>query len=191
MFDIAFPRNNEAAFLEMAEELNTKEIYFIYSSKDFLERNKKKIIQSKVKVSFGIIADVKDILKAKRLCSFVITPSSENDQHTLEKLKPSLIFDLEKSEKMDKTHFRLSGLNQVLCKLSFKNNITVGLSFSSLLHTSKVKRKVILGRMIQNLRFTKKYKVNISFYSFAKTPFELRSFKDLSALQRVLRNRKL
>ena len=45
MFDIAFPRNNEAAFLEMAEELNTKEIYFIYSSKDFLERNKKKILE--------------------------------------------------------------------------------------------------------------------------------------------------
>ena len=191
MPDIAFPNKNEEKFINLAERLNTKEIYFIYNyQKDISQqKNKLKELQktTKIKLKFGLLAKQQEIIRAKKISSFVIIESSGKDQHTLEKLSPNLIFNFEKSEKKDKPHYRLSGLNQVLCKLAAKNKITIGFSFSELLNSSPQKRQVILGRMIQNLKFCKKYNSSILLASFAKKPFELRSLKNLKSLERLLR----
>ena len=188
MPDIIFPNKNEKEFLEIAEKLNKKELYLIYPYKKNIQ-NYKKIIDSlkqttKIKLKLGLISTPNTITKAKNACDFVIVESSEQNQHVLEKQKPNLIFDLEQTGRKDRMHYRSSGMNQVLCKIAVKNKITIAFSFSTLLNSPKQKRIQILGRMMQNIRFCKKYKVNALFASFAKTPFEMRT--NLEALYSVL-----
>jgi len=186
--DICFPKKNQEKFVSIAEKLNKKELYFVHPYQkniSKLKSNLKKLQKTtKIKLGLGLIASSKKIIKAKKLSDFVITESGFKDQHTLEKLKPSLIFNLESSSRKDKPHYRYSGLNQVLCKLAAKNNITIGFSFSELLNSKK--RHILLGRIIQNLRFCKKYNCKVLFGSFAKNPFELRSDKQLQSLNRLL-----
>lgn len=86
--------------------------------------------------------------------------------------------------KNDKMHFRNSGLNQVLCKIAKKNNIAIGISFSRILNSKK--RSKDFGRIIQNIKFCKKYKVKLVLATFAKNKWELRTSKDLLALGQLL-----
>ena len=181
--EIVFPNNNEKAFISLAERLGVKEMVLVYPFEQFA---KKELPKGKVILKLGIVAKQQDILEAKKLSRFVIVESGEKDQYTLEKMRPHLMFNFEKSSKKDKTHYRISGLNQVLCKLAASNNITVGFSFSELLHASPRERKVLLGRMMQNMRFCKKYKVKTLFASFAKKPFEMRNERDLKALASLM-----
>ncbi len=186
--DICFPKKNQEKFVSIAEKLNKKEIYLVYPYQkniSNLKSNLKKLQKTtKIKLRLGLIAPPKDIIKAKKTSDFVITQSSSKDQHVFEKLKPSLIFNLEKSKRKDKPHYRYSGLNQVLCKLAAKNNIIIGFSFSELFNSTR--RHILLGRIMQNLRFCKKYHCKTLFASFAKNPFELRSDKQLQTFNRIL-----
>jgi len=83
---------------------------------------------------------------------------------------------------------RRSGLNQVLCKLAAKNNVAIGFDFSYLLNSSGKERARILGRMSQNVRFCKKYKVKMVFSSFARNKYELRSENYLKIFSKILGN---
>jgi len=190
MTDIVFPNKNEEKFIETAERIGTKEVYFIYAYQKNIGELKNKIQElqkaTKVKLNLGLIAGSKDILKAKRICNFVIAESSDDDQHVLEKLTPSLMLNFEKSEKRDRFHYRVSGLNQVLCKLAAKNEVVIGFSFSELLNAPKFKRAVLLGRMMQNIRLCRKYKVKTLLASFAKTSFEMRDERILKSLYSIL-----
>ena len=186
--NIIFPNNNEKEFLKVAEKLNLKELYLIYPFNKNINKYKEvvKSLNTNIKLNFGLIAEPKDIIKAKRVCNFVIIESSEKDQNILENSKPHLIFNLEKNSNKDKTHYRYSGLNQVMCKLANKDNIIIAFSFSELLNSTKERRSILLGRIIQNLRFCKKYKVETILSSFAKTPKEMRTIKDLNSLKKIL-----
>ena len=185
MPEIVFPKDNENEFIKLAEKLDIKELFFIYQfQKDIRSLNSKvKDLQksTKIKLRLGIFASSKDIFKARQSANFVITDS--NDQSIFEKARPNIVFNLEQQEKKDHTHFRSSGFNQVLAKAAHKNKITIGFSLSSL-NTNK--RTLILGRMLQNLRFCKKYKVNTVFACFSSDPWDLRSEKDRISLLNLL-----
>ena len=84
----------------------------------------------------------------------------------------------------DFMHQRNSGLNHVLCHLAKENNVAIGFSFSSVLHTKD--RAFVLGRIMQNIRLCRKYKLTIVIGSFAGDPWEIRSEKDLQAFFKVL-----
>lgn len=84
----------------------------------------------------------------------------------------------------DKVASRESGLNQVLCKLAHTNKIAIAFSFSDVLN-SKEKSK-ILGRMMQNVRLCRKYKVKMVLASFATNKWEMRSPKDLFSFGIIL-----
>jgi len=184
--EIVFPQDNEKEFIALAEKLNIKELCLVYSlkNKDKKQEITKLQLKTKVKLKFGIIAEAKEIQKAKNISKFVITSSSTNDQQTLEKHKPNLIFNLENSLQKDKLHYRNSGLNQVLCNLAHENKTTIGFSFSEILNSKNKTR--LLGRIIQNLKLCKKYKLNCILVSFAKKPFEMRNEQDLKSLLKIL-----
>jgi RNase P/RNase MRP subunit p30 len=188
--DIAFPNKNEKEFIEIAEKLGTKELYLAYNYGCDVKQIKAKLDelqkQTKVKLNIALIAKDKDILRAKQKCNFVITESSDKDQYVLERLKPNLIFNFETNPKKDKFHYRISGLNQVLCNIARENGIIIGFSFSLLLNSERLKRAQILGRMMQNIRFCRKYKVKTLFASFARNPYEMRSLKIYDSLQLLM-----
>ena len=105
----------------------------------------------------------------------------------LEKLKPPLVFNFESITKKDPFHFRASGLNQVLTKSAARTKVIIGFSFSTLLKTKQ--KSLILGRIMQNIRLCKKYRAKFQFFSFAKTPFEMRSKKDLSSFYSIMKTK--
>lgn len=106
----------------------------------------------------------------------------------LEDKKVDILLCPEKNSRRDLMFSRRSGLNQVLCKLAAKNDVAIGFDFSYLLNSSGKERAKILGRMKQNVRFCKKYKVKMVFSSFARTKYELRSTDFLKTFQRILGN---
>jgi len=58
----------------------------------------------------------------------------------------------------DKLKQRDSGLNEILCEIARKNNITLAIDFSELLVEDKKQKAKIIGRIIQNLKLIKKHK---------------------------------
>ena len=96
------------------------------------------------------------------------------------------IYGLEFFPRPDFIFHRNSGLNQVLCKIAKKNNITIGFAFDLF---QKAKNKAtIFGRMQQNYRLCKKYKVKIDVNNFEK---KQQNQLVLESFERLLNKRKL
>lgn len=95
-----------------------------------------------------------------------------------------ILLDPHLGSRKDFMHQRNSGLNQVLCVLAKENNVAVGFSFSSILHAEK--RGRVLGRIMQNIRLCRRYKVPMVIGSFAKNDWDVRNEKDLQAFFQVL-----
>ena len=110
----------------------------------------------------------------------VLVQNSEKNREVLESGKADILFDLEAQNKRDFMHHRASGLNHILCTFAKKNDLKIGLSFSSILKSSD--RHQLVGRMSQNIKLCRKYKVKMCIASFAKKPYEMRSPNDLMSL---------
>lgn len=102
------------------------------------------------------------------------------NRNFFESKKTDIITSLETSLTKDKTHFKYSGLNHVLCELAKKNNIAIAFNFNDILNARK--QYIILGRIRQNIMLCRKYKVPMIIVSFANTSFEMRNPKDFISL---------
>lgn len=185
--DIVFPGGNEKEFLEIAKKLGYKTIIFAYKGIDKMPKSLPELMKkSKVKITTAIVAEEKQIQKAKKYASLVLVKSTGNDRWVLEKSQADIIFGLEAAQKKDFLHHRASGLNQVLCKIASQKGKTIGFDFSTVLNSKGMLRAQIIGRMMQNARFCRKYKVKVLLASFAKSPYGMRAQKDLDAFKRVI-----
>ena len=126
-----------------------------------------------------------DIKKSKGL---VIVQGGDEviNRLSVENKKVDILLSPEKNNKKDFIFFKNSGLNQVLCKLAKTNNIIIGFNFSDILNATSEERLKIMGRMIQNVKLCKKYRVKMIFSSFANTKYELRSEAILTSFSRIL-----
>jgi RNase P/RNase MRP subunit p30 len=95
-----------------------------------------------------------------------------------------ILLDPHCGRRRDFMHQRNSGLNHVLCKLAKQNKVAIGFSFFSILHAKQQGR--LMGRMMQNIKLCRKYKVPMVIASFAQNKWELRNPTDLQAFFRVL-----
>lgn len=173
MLDIVFPNDNENEFLEAAKSLGYNQLIFVYT-------DVKKV--KKLPNSFSaLLVDENKVKQYKGKADFIIVKAHEDiNRHSIEKMKPDIMFSFEDSEKSDTMHQRYSGLNNVLCELAFRNNVRVAFSFSSILNSNR--RATLLGRISQNISLCRKYKVKTLIASFAKNTSEMRSAKDLQSL---------
>jgi len=192
MIDFVIPNNNEEEFISIADKLGYKELYFLYTINDYLDKQKKfKIKNTDVKVDIGILADDKGIYNVKNKLkdekAFIVVKSSTNDKDTIERLKPNIIFSFEENTRKDFIHQRASGLNHILCKSAKENNVIIGFSIKSILDAEN--KQEILGRMMQNIRICRKYKIKTIIASFAQRPLEMRNVHDLTSLFEILMGR--
>src|SRR3989338_1055542 len=88
---------------------------------------------------------------------------------TLEHHKADILLDPHQGRPRDHMHFRNSGLNHVLCRFAHDTTIAIGIT---LRHASEAND---LGKIIQNIKLCRKYKVNIIFLTLATTPYQLRN----------------
>ena len=116
--------------------------------------------------------------------NIVVGGSDNKNRKALSNKNTDILLSPEKTRKKDFIHSRNSGLNHVLCKLAKENNIAIGFSFNEILKSKE--RNKLIGRMMQNIKLCRKYKVKMIFASFAKNKFEMRAAKDLLSFCRVL-----
>ena len=105
----------------------------------------------------------------------VVVEGGYLNRFILEHRDIDILVNPEKGIEKDSLHARNSGLNQVLCKLAHQHDMSIGFSFSEILSCEKEARAILFGRMMQNVRLCRKYKVKMVIGSFAKNEFELRN----------------
>jgi len=103
-----------------------------------------------------------------------------------ENKKVDILLSPEINKPRDFFKSRNSGLNQIICKLLNKNNITVAFSFSLILNANSEEKASLLGKMQQNAKLCKKYKVKIKIATFAKNKWELRNQDALKSFGKIL-----
>lgn len=189
--DIVFPDKNERKFLEIGAKLGYGGVCFVY---DYQKKSELLLLHERLnkldgkklpKIFFGLSAKPTEVNKVKKLADLVVVKpleSEKQNRYVVEKTKTDILFGLEQQKKPDSMHHRNSGLNQVLCKLANKNKVMIGIPFSIILKTGDMLRSRLLGRIAQNIKFCKKYDVEMVVASFAHEPYEMRSPKDLAAL---------
>ncbi len=92
-----------------------------------------------------------------------------------------MFFNLENLQERDFIHQRNSGLNHILAKIAHDKNKIVAFNFSTISNAKPEKRALLLGRMRQNVKLCRKYKVKMFLASFAAEPYELKSNYELRA----------
>jgi len=187
MMDIVIPNDNEEEFIAIAHKLGYKTLYFLYDYDNYQSKKKNFADIPGMKIVKGTLADSKNLKKIKNKTEegvFVAAKSSDKDMEIMEGSLANLIFSFEENQRRDFIHQRASGLNHILCSLARKNNITVGFSFASILNAKNTYE--ILGRIMQNLRMCRQFKVKTVIASFAKNPYEMRSMHDLMSLFKIL-----
>ena len=172
MIDAVIPNNNEKEFIEIAEKLGYKKIIFLYTT----EKNVPQIKSEKIKIDFGILTTKGGKGKHKTFMQ-----SGENDQNIIENNSPNVIFGFEAKSEKDYIHQRASGLNHIMCTFAQKNNVVIAFSFQQILKSYKSKRAQIIGRIKQNIKLCRKYKVTMAIASFATNHYEMRAPQDMQA----------
>ena len=107
----------------------------------------------------------------------VIGSDDQKNRKAVENKNVDILMNPEKTRTTDFMHYRDSGLNQVLCKLAYQNKVAIGFNFNNVLKSKN--RSLILGKMMQNVRLCRKYKVAMVICSGANNEWELRPQEDL------------
>ncbi|MCG2719072.1 MAG: hypothetical protein L6408_09615 [Nanoarchaeota archaeon] len=124
--------------------------------------------------------------KINKIKDLKIVLGSKSNRTLVEMKNIDILLSPERGVKKDHLHYRNSGLNQVVCKLAKKRNIAIGFNFNDILITKGKERAQILGRMMQNVRLCRKYKLGMVLGSFAKDKWQMRARNDMISLGIVL-----
>ena len=172
MIDVVFPNKNEEEFAEIAKKLGISGLIFVYKSPA-------EFCQKKLGIQYtnALLVEPRNMQKAKNAHALAICTAS---REAIER-GASIVFGFEQNENKEHTHFRSSGLNQVLCKIAKEKGVAIGFSFSSILTSFGQKRAILIGRMTQNITFCKKYKTPIWLASFATEPWQMRAQAEIES----------
>ncbi len=175
----------------LARELGHKEIIVCYvapagPSRSQQKRQSHPSTGAKEGVKTAVFVKSPNQAKAlKKHFDCIIAPAK---REFFENKNVDFILEPENGTRPDFIHHRNSGLNQVLLKLcqkSSKRQAKAIITTTSLLLNAK-HPEVIFGRMQQNARWCKKYKVKYHVTSGARTLWEQRAASDLEAVQREI-----
>jgi|SRR3989344_3060293 len=194
--DFVFPDDNEEELLDAAVSFGYSSLCFCYgysntlAKKDISARLKKlKAYETKkIKIYCALMAEDKSIQNLnKNEFDLLILKADKNLQNTLTRFsrKIDLIYSSESVSGNDSLHSRKSGFNHVLCNIMKENDIGMIVSLNdltSLMHSDSKRFATFLGRISQNIRLAKKYKLKLKFASFATDKYGMRSRHDMIAL---------
>lgn len=173
--DIALPNGNEEELVAMARRLGIAGLVFLYPDKQKVRKQAEpQCADSDVPVWRGLCASGKECVKLRRdalVYAAALDPAKA--EVVLEKGSADSVFYLENSRRSDSMHYRLSGLNQVLCAHARTKEVQIGIALQPLLCSSGKRRAQLLGRYGQNIRFCRKFKTEMTVASLATSPWEL------------------
>ncbi len=193
--DFVFPQNNEEELIAIAPSFGYVAICFCYEytpSANNLIREKIEPLKLKsntagVKVYSAALCDEKTISKAKGF-DFIIFKANKDLRSNLEKFwrKINFVYGSEFISNKDSMHNKNSGLNQILCKMLDECDIKLIFSFKDIITLDNRKFAQFIGRVKQNIKLARKYKLEVKLGSFAQNIYGMRSKHDLIALLIVL-----
>ena len=169
------PKGNEKELLHRAEALGFTEIVFLYENplkKPSLPKDQA------VKCRYGLfITNINEASKAKP-DEIVFAPSS---REFFENNKVTHLILFEDSAQKDSFHQRKAELDEAVCKIAKEKTKTI------IFNTQKADDVLWLGRMLQDAKLCRKYKLKTIVATFASTPLQMRAPKDLDAMKRMLK----
>jgi len=174
MIDLVIPKDNEAELVKMAEQLGYKGLVFAYKGKIVPDLSK---IKTKLKLSQIEIQDPKKLHRGVNS----LVKAEENSRPIID-FAPTIVYDFEVVQEKDTLHQRVSGLNQIMCKIAKAKGTMIAFNLQTIISLKGMKRALILGRIAQNIKLCRKYKNDVIIASFAKEPLEMRTPHDLQAL---------
>ncbi len=132
------------------------------------------------------IKRVEILKKIKQISNqgIIIMEGGKDNRQICENKKVDILLSPERGAYKDFIHHRNSGLNQVLCKLMQKNEISYGINIKELIFDKN--KKALIGRISQNIKLCRKYKIRMMAASFAEQEFEMRDQGDMQSLLKVL-----
>ena len=104
----------------------------------------------------------------------IIGGTDKKNRNAVENKNVDVLLSPEKGRTKDFMKFRNSGLNQVLCKLANKNKVGIGFNFDDVLNSEN--KINLLGKMMQNVKLCKKYKIKMNIFSKDRSESDLKSF---------------
>lgn len=119
------------------------------------------IIKAKTKNDLNVLIS-RNYSKYKYLV--VSGSNDEVNRAALENKKVFMLLNPEIARKRDFGDWRNSGLNDVLCNLASKNNVSIGIDLSSL-PENKFELAERLGRIMQNIRLCRKFNAKMLIFS--------------------------
>lgn len=94
-----------------------------------------------------------------------------------------ILLDPHFGNRKDFMHQRNSGLNHILCRLAKENSVAIGFSFSRILNSKNYRD---LGRIKQNIKLCRKYKVKVVVGNFAVKKGDFRKLDDVYSMFKIL-----
>ncbi|MBW2972347.1 hypothetical protein KY359_04895 [Candidatus Woesearchaeota archaeon] len=176
--DVVFPKDNEQEFIAIAEKLNIESLCFVYDRpKDIAEFQK----HTKIRLSHAILCEPDDVKKYKGKYATIVKAPEDHTKlrHIIEKIRPDILYGLEFHRKKDFIHHRASGLNHVLATLAQQKGVAIAFGFSEIIAAKPQDRARFIGRMMQNIRFARKFKFRTVLASFAADPWHMRGKQEL------------
>ncbi len=118
----------------------------------------------------------------------VIVKGSTDDinRKAVEDKRVDMLLSPELIKRKDSLHRRNTGLTQVLCKFATKNNVKIGIDFSSISSLNPREKANRIGRIIQNVIFCRKYHTKMLIASFSESERDLVSVHELRSFCSVL-----
>lgn len=176
MRDVVFPQGNEKKLVAMAKRLGFTEVLFCYSVAEATLARKKDVeglTSETLAVGFAVFVETqKEVQQAIRLTKNVVGLAR---RELFDNKRVRYLINAESGERTDFIHHRNSGLTQVLLSLAKRKDKTILVNFRQLRENTPV----VLGRMLQNNRFYKKYEPNVIVVSGARQALEMRAPRDL------------
>lgn len=171
MIDVVFPKDNEDEFIAIAQNLGYDSIVFVYDTHHFPEEKPDRGF----KVFYGLLCKTDEVKKARKRCDITLVHS--HDRNVIEKVKPDAVYGFEEVAHKDFMHQRGSGINHVIAKIASEKKVKIAIPFQ-MITRSKRERAMLLGRVMQNIKLYRKYKVKTIIASFAEKPYQMRAPKD-------------
>jgi hypothetical protein len=157
-------------------------------------------------VFVAISCDINSLSRIKQKGFLTAVDCSTNDVSSVSSLKNvDMVFDVESNNRKKYLNIRNSGLNQVVAKNFYDNNILLcefanHLVFSSskqyfdyststsryVCGRGRISVSEYFGRVLQNVILSNKYRFRQGFFSFSQTPSSMLGASELLSLSRIV-----
>jgi RNase P/RNase MRP subunit p30 len=184
--DIVFPHGNEQTLADAAHHLGVTHLICCYELSDPIIKQRAAEVAKLARDGMttelaALVRDQQAVARARQLTKTVIAlPRPE----LFEDKRVTHVIDFEGGSRDDFIHHRNSGLTQVHINNAIRTDKTLVVDLRQLLFAA-IPQPVVLGRILQNNTFFRKYKPHVLVASCAREPLELRAPRDRQDLLRL------